>query len=84
MLLEKSVWRRRVLGQDGVSREMMGKNLQVCLCSMPGSQGVQLPCAGMDFPPPDTPWSAGGHRSFSSFSWELREKQKSIFAGKEY
>lgn len=79
MLLGKAVWRRRVLGQRGVSREMMRKNLPwfpAC------SQGLQLPCAGMDFPPPHTPMAQGLLGSFPGFSWKLREL-KSISAGKE-
>lgn len=75
-----------MLGQDGVSREMMGKNLQVCLHSLPAVPGGAAALCGLQgwishvLTPP---WGAGGHRSFSSFSWEPREA-KSISAGKEY
>lgn len=66
MLFEKSVWRRRVLGQHGVSREMMGKDLQVCLGSLPGEGWIShLPwAAGGSGPSPASPGSSQKQNQF--------------------
>lgn len=81
MLLKKSARGRMVLGQDGLSREMMGKGsanlLQLSACGA-GK------CASAGCPMQGTAWCAQSWRCQGLPSRTRRGEALSISAGKEY
>lgn len=75
-----------MLGQDGVSREMMEKLYLRSLPAVPAGCSCPVRAAGVGFPPPDIPVShgvLGGTRPSPAMLLEA-QRTKSIPAGKEY